>query len=46
MKDDSSERIPRAEAEERSDWRITVLAIAVIILGMLAWVAMMARWYP
>lgn len=45
MKDDSSERIPKMEAQERLDWRITMAAIAVIVLGMLVWMALMARWF-
>lgn len=46
MKDDSSERIPKMEAGDRQDWRITVATIAAIVVGMLAWMAAMARWYP
>lgn len=45
MKDDSSERIPKLEAQERADWRITLATIITIVVGMLVWTAMMARWF-
>lgn len=43
--DDSSERIPKFEAQERLDWRITAATIVLIILGMLSWMALMSRWF-
>lgn len=43
--DDSSERIPKFEAQERTSLWVTVTTIVVIILGMLAWTALMSRWF-